>query len=77
MPRGRPTNESGISKLEGVRRALQELGNDANSKAILKYAFFATSQGATMTAKDVGADYVAVIRSAEPSRGSMSMDAGR
>jgi len=34
MPRGIPKNKVGISKMEGVRRALAHLGNEASNKDI-------------------------------------------
>jgi len=34
MPQSQPRNESGISKMEGVRRTLATLGSDAKPKAI-------------------------------------------
>jgi hypothetical protein len=34
MPRGIPKNQESISKMEGVRRALTELGNEAGNKDI-------------------------------------------
>jgi hypothetical protein len=37
MPRGIPKNSEGISKMEGVRRALAHLGNDAMPLGIQKY----------------------------------------
>ena len=37
MPRGIPKNKEGISKMEGVRRALAELGSDADNRDIEKF----------------------------------------
>lgn len=37
MPRGIPKNKEGISKMEGVRRALAELGGDADNRDIEKF----------------------------------------
>lgn len=37
MPRGVPKNKDGISKMEGVRRTLAHLGNDAMPLEIQKY----------------------------------------
>jgi hypothetical protein len=34
MPSGRPRNQAGLSKMEGVRRTLASLGNEAMPKAI-------------------------------------------
>src|SRR6516164_3071097 len=37
MPRGVRRNKENISKMEGVRRALNELGHDAGNKSIQEY----------------------------------------
>jgi hypothetical protein len=37
MPRGVPRNTEGITKMEGVRRSLSHLGNDAMPLEIQKY----------------------------------------
>jgi hypothetical protein len=37
MPRGIPKNKEGISKMEGMRRAMAELGNDAAPMELQKF----------------------------------------
>jgi hypothetical protein len=37
MPRGVPKNKEGLNKMEGMRRAMAELGNEASPKDLQKF----------------------------------------